>query len=127
MKFMKKHILSFEITICVLLLLVILISHFSYMSFFESFRSESMAIRTFDTIWLYLYWPNFLVYFYKGVGTLVNLLFYSILIFFPTFGLTHKRRRVRFVALHLFLFLLILIHFLSYNQFYETYRAMAGV
>lgn len=127
MKFLKKYILSFEVGISISLVILVLLSHLSYTSMFDSFGSEVITIRDFDTLWLKLYWPNFLVYFYEGLGFLINLLFYSFFLFFPIFGLIHKRNKKHYFIIHIFFLVVILIHFLAFLKFYYTYSAIAGV
>ncbi|MBU1017760.1 hypothetical protein KKA33_01900 [Patescibacteria group bacterium] len=128
MKFLLKNNIKFEIILSLLLMAIISVSLFSYSNLSESFNSNNLiALRPFDTIWIYLYWINFIVYQYKFGGMLINILFYTFLSFFPIFGLIYLRQKKWHIALHIFLLMLIIAHLIVFNQLYFTLKAIASV
>ena len=127
MNFFSKHVLKIEIVISLLLLVIVFISIFSQISLFNNLGNSNGSVNSFDTIWMVLYWLNFLVYQIGYFGFLINLLFYTALICLAIFGFILKRNKKIYWAVHIFLIITILGHLVVFQFLYQLFRNLMSV
>ena len=128
MNFFKKHILKIEITLLILLIIAILLSVFSFFNMFVSmYGGKENYFNFLNTLWLIIFYPNFIIYFKYVIGLIINIIFYAVFLVFPILGIILKQEKKKYIFLHICLILLIGIHFLIFDIFYYTFRALGSV